>query len=311
MQNNSFNPVEALASIPVEKLNKHPNILIAAGFWEKDRYEAAKTCYKFMRQIDDMIDDRKADIRTFEDCEKNLFDSKVSDWIECLQTESTNDNSMEELVGVISKFDIPISLFSNFAKSMIYDIHNNGFPTVETFLQYSEGAAVAPASVFLHLCCLNENNAPNPHPSMELLKLARPCAIFSYIVHIIRDFQIDQLDNLNYFAEDVLREYKISADDLKNMANGGVIMPGFRKVVQVYLGYAEKYRQQTEAAIDKLRPFLSERYLLSLDIIYGLYLEIFNRIDVEKCSFNTSELTPTPEETRIIVSEIIRRNWRS
>ena len=32
---------------------------IAARFWESERYEAAKTCYRTMRIIDDLIDNRK------------------------------------------------------------------------------------------------------------------------------------------------------------------------------------------------------------------------------------------------------------
>ncbi len=30
--------------------------------------------------------------------------------------------------------------------------------------------------------------------------------MFSYLVHIIRDFQKDQLNNLNYFADESIRQ---------------------------------------------------------------------------------------------------------
>ena len=49
-----------ISSIAFENIEKHPNILIAARFWDDRRYQAAKVCYKFMRRIDDYIDDRKA-----------------------------------------------------------------------------------------------------------------------------------------------------------------------------------------------------------------------------------------------------------
>ena len=51
---------ETFGKIDFHKIKDHPNILIAARFWEDDRYQAAQTIYKFMRHIDDMIDDRKA-----------------------------------------------------------------------------------------------------------------------------------------------------------------------------------------------------------------------------------------------------------
>ena len=45
-----------LNNIDFENIDKHPNILIAARIWDDDRYHAARVCYKFMRMIDDLID---------------------------------------------------------------------------------------------------------------------------------------------------------------------------------------------------------------------------------------------------------------
>ena len=55
---NSF--LEIYNSIDFAHIKDHPNILIAARFWEEERYNAAKACYKFMRAIDDLIDNYKA-----------------------------------------------------------------------------------------------------------------------------------------------------------------------------------------------------------------------------------------------------------
>jgi len=188
---------------------------------------------------------------------------------------------------------------------MIYDIHNCSFPTFESFLDYAEGAAVAPASVFLHLCCLDETKKEYAKPSMNLMDLARPCAIFSYLVHIIRDFQIDQKGNLNYFAEDILLKNNLNSDDLKIIAHGGTVNNNFRQVVKVYLDFAETYKRKTEIAIRELEPFLNQRYLLSLKIIFRPYLEIYKRIDPQNGLFKTADLTPTPGQTKEIVEETI------
>jgi phytoene/squalene synthetase len=305
-QTKYFNPQDILTGIQFDQIKKHPNILIAAAFWEKDRYDAAKVCYSFMRKIDDMIDDRKADIAALDDCEKTLFTGKVSDWIECLQGKAADDASLEEVIEVISKYNIPLSLFNSFAKSMIYDIHHDGFPTFESFLNYAEGAAVAPASVFLHLCCLNGDYENYSDSSMDLVSLARPCAIFSYIVHIIRDFEIDQKNNLNYFADDLLQANNLTPIDLKEMANSGIVKPGFRDLIKTYMDKAGRYKLETETAIQALAPFLNPRYLLSLKIIFSLYLEIYNRIDLENDDYRTSQLTPSMQETKQIVADVIK-----
>ena len=52
--------LEIFNSIDFNKIKDHPNILVAANFWDEDRFCAAKICYKLMRAIDDLIDNHKA-----------------------------------------------------------------------------------------------------------------------------------------------------------------------------------------------------------------------------------------------------------
>jgi hypothetical protein len=46
-------------------------------------------------------------------------------------------------------------------------------------------------------------------------------------------------------------------------------------------------------------------YRLSLEIIFSLYLMVFERIDPENGSFTSAELNPSPAETRERVFETI------
>ena len=62
-----------------EKIIDHPNILIAANFWDEDRFLAAKTCYKFMRAIDDLIDNYKSEHKEISEGERELFEFKVKE----------------------------------------------------------------------------------------------------------------------------------------------------------------------------------------------------------------------------------------
>lgn len=308
MLSDTFNPSNIISQINFKKLNKHPNILIAAKFWEEDRYNAAKVCYQFMRKIDDMVDDRKADIQSLSDCEKQIYTDLVNEWIKCLNGRVLDDPFFEKVVETITEYKIPIHLFHVFAKSMVYDINHEGFDTFEDFLNYAEGASVAPAAVFVHLCCLNDELCEYVYPSLDLMSIARPCAIFSYLVHIIRDFQIDQQNNLNYFANDILQKNNLAPDDLKNMSNGSPITTNFRKVVAEYLEQAEYYRLETEKAIEKIAPILSQRYILSLKIIYNLYLQVYKRIDIDKGTFTAYELNPTHIEIKNKVLQVIGDN---
>ena len=68
-------------AIDFRHIKDHPNILIAAKFWEPERYFAAEIFYKFMRRVDDMIDDYKASHKTIAQPDKEEFISKVNEKI--------------------------------------------------------------------------------------------------------------------------------------------------------------------------------------------------------------------------------------
>jgi len=291
-------------SIDFEKIEKHPNILIAARFWDDKRYHAARVCYQFMRMIDDLIDNRKSRNESISCLEQEELGRQVNSWIECLDQVPEDDPFYRELAFTVSTFKIPLQLFHNFAKSMIYDISHDGFATLEDFLDYAEGASVAPASIFVHLCCLSEENGEYRIPDFDVLSVARPCAIFSYLVHIIRDFQADQLNNLNYFASDLLEKHHLLPADLRKIAEGAPIPPSFREMIGEYCQHAERYREMTLLELQKLSGVLDGRYLMSLHLIYQLYKMVFDRIDVKHGQFTTSELNPTPGEIREQVVEL-------
>jgi len=296
--------IEIVGSIDFENIEKHPNILIAARFWDDKRYHAAKVCYRFMRMIDDHIDDRKAQSSEISCLEKEELSEKVNSWIECLDKVPGNDPFYKELSDTISAFNIPLQLFHNFAKSMLYDINHNGFSTLEEFMDYAEGASVAPASIFVHLCCLSEVNNEYRIPDFDVIQVARPCAIFSYLVHIIRDFQEDQLNNLNYFAADILKKHNLLPSDLREIAQGGPVPDSFREVIGDYYNHAKHYSIQTLNELHDLKTKLSSQYLFSLHIIYHLYKMVFDRIDIENGNFTSKELNPTPMEIKAKVLEV-------
>ncbi len=297
-----FNDI--IQGIAFEKIEKHPNILIAARFWEDDRYNAARACYGFMRMIDDMIDDRKARDEAISCIEQQVLAEKVRNWLACLEGASEKDPLITELTSTIERFHIPLKLFHSFARSMMFDVDHSGFSTFDEFLVYAEGASVAPASVFVHLCMLSRSGNEYTPVDFDVVDVARPCALFSYIVHIIRDFQEDQLNNLNYFAADILEKNQLTPADLRNMAGGAPVKESFRTVIREYHDIARHYQMQTLAELEKLSSKLNGRDLFSLHIIYQLYKQVYDRIDPDKGSFTAAELKPSPVEIREKVLEV-------
>ena len=290
--------------IDFHRIIDHPNILIAAAFWEDDRYQAARMCYKYMRAIDDLIDCHKSVHTMIAENEKNLFIDSVNTWIDQIN-HPKNLTENNELIETIRNFHIPLWPLQTFATSMIYDIHNSGFPTIDSFIEYSQGASVAPASIFVHLNGLTQNGKGYRAPAFDVKNAATPCAMFSYIVHIIRDFEKDHKNHLNYFADDVIAQNGLTPDDLKKIAHGAPVTPGFRNMIRTYYDLADGYRQQTFEVIKLISPHLEPRYRLSLLIIFNLYLMVYERINVEKGDFTTEALNPTSSEIKKRVYDTI------
>lgn len=292
-------------SIDFEKIIDHPNILIAANFWEADRYRAAKTCYKVMRHIDDLVDNYKTEHPIVTASEQVQLTAQVNTWLTALKTGSKSLVPDQELVETFQQFKIPIWPMEAFAKSMIYDISHDGFDSLQGFLDYAEGASVAPAAIFVHLCGLNGGDGQYDAPIFDVQRAARACAVFSYLVHIIRDFQKDRFNHLNYFADDLVAKHGLSRATLDAMAHGAPIEPGFRDMIRTYLQVADEYRLKTYDIIQEIKPLLCPRCQLSLDIIFQLYLMVFERIDASTSNFTTEELNPTASEIKRRVHETI------
>ncbi len=285
-------------SIDFHKIKDHPNILIAANFWEEDRFCAAKTCYKFLRAVDDMIDNYKARNKQIAPEERKSFRTSVNDWLQMIIASEECNPLQKELTDTVQRFRIPLWPMEVFAKSMIYDIDNDGFPTIGAFLEYAQGASVAPASIFVHLNGLVKKNGHFEEPLFNVKEVATPCAIFSYLVHIVRDFRKDQLNNLSYFADDLILKHGLTREKLYSFAAGDPVNQDFRNLMAEYYALADEYRIKTLEVKSRIKPLLETRYQLSLEIIFDLYLMVYEKIDVENGTFSSEELNPGPDETR-------------
>ncbi len=294
-------------TIDFDKIIDHPNILIAANFWDKERYCAARTCYRFMRSLDDLIDDHKAANKGIAEADRARFTGNVEEWMSMLRTGLDGSPFCSDLMDTVERFRIPYWALEDFAKSMLFDVTHDGFATLDEFIEYSGGASVSPAAIFVHLAGLQESDGKYFDPAFDVRPVAEPCAMFSYFVHIIRDFRKDQLNNLSYFADDMMAKHGLTRNSMLEMAQGAPLTGGFRKLMREYYEIADRYRLSTLRVMEDICPKMEPRYRLSLEIIFDLYMMVFERIDPEHGTFATAELNPTPDETRERVRKVIIR----
>jgi phytoene/squalene synthetase len=289
----SFNFIDEL---DFKKLLKNPIMDIAARFWEEERYDVFKIGYGSMRIIDDLVDNEKSKYGTIPKAEKKYLILKINEWKQGFENGRQKNASKERLVKVLKKFHIPLVPWLKLAESMIYDVYHNGFSTFQDFLQYSEGAAVAPGSLFTFMCGVKKINEKYYPPPFDALDVSRSTARYCYLIHIIRDFQKDQYENLNYFSDDIVTEYGLNSSKLREIALGGKISTNFRCLMERYVQIARGYGYESRETLRKISPFIEPRYLLSLTVLHNLYDQILERVDVHNGGFTTTELNPSPEE---------------
>ncbi|MEA1979622.1 MAG: squalene/phytoene synthase family protein [candidate division Zixibacteria bacterium] len=296
--------IDFASEIDFSQILTNPILDIAARVWDKERYDAFKICYRSMRVIDDLVDNRKAE-GPLTDAEREMIKSSINNWLNSFTNKKPIDQFQEDLLTTIDKFNIPFTPWVRMGRAMIYDLYHNGFSSLLSFLRYSEGAAIAPASIFTHLCGVTKIGKKYQIPQYDIRTSARYLALFSYLVHIIRDFQKDRKNGLNYFADFYLQKYSISNNDLDNVASETRVPDNFRQMIAKYFSVTEYYRIKARNKINQLSPIIDNRYQLSLELVYNLYLQIFNKIDPVKGKFTSKELNPTESETQSRINLII------
>ncbi len=305
MKSDNITDLDFALDIDFGKILTNPILDIAARFWEPERYEAFRTCYRSMRIIDDLVDNRKIGTSSISAHERAGLGDMINDWVESLRKGLPTDLFQEQLLQTMRRFCIPLWPWERLAKAMIYDVSHSGFASFRVFLRYCEGAAIAPASVFMHLCAIGIEGEHIVLPPFNIRRVARPLALFSYLVHIMRDFQKDQLNRLNYFADNILAESKLSQLDLLEAVENAEAAEGLRYLMSRYRSFADYYRRRARSTLDEHLPLLGDRYQLSLEVIYRLYVQIFERIRPQSGSFTTTELNPSPDEVHVRLKQVV------
>jgi len=296
MVNQSHPELDFALNLDFSEILTNPILDIAARFWETERYEAFKICYRSMRIIDDLVDDRRATGNAMTDSEREQYRRTIADWVDSISHRRPSDTFQETLLDTIERFKIPIWPWERLTSAMAYDLSYDEFPTFSSFLRYTEGAAVSPASVFMHLCGVAKEEGGYRRPSFDIRKAARPLAVFSYLVHIIRDFEEDEKTGLNYLTHDLVERHGLSVLQLREIAETGEVSRSFRNLMAQYHQLTEYYRKKARRKIDRIQPCLKPRYQLSLEIVYNLYLQVFELVDPEKGAFTAADLNPGPGE---------------
>lgn len=291
---------------PDQKMNlslpstlKNPILDIAASFWDDARYQAFRACYRSMRIMDDLVDDAKSSGGIPGKLMRAEIGRRLNQALKNIETpEEAFKNlppEMAELRETIERFKIPLWPWRRLARSMAYDLTHNGFDTFLSFARYAKGAAVSPASVFIHLIGLSEKSGVYTPAPVDCYTSARPLAMFSYMTHIMRDFRDDFALSLEYIPLSMRKHFDISHKQWES-AGGGIQSDNFTSMIAGYHKLAAGYREKSRPASLPIYSHLDAEYRYSLEVIWELYAQIHDNIKKANFQLDPALIHPSAED---------------
>lgn len=319
----SYDYAESIAS---RDLN---NLYLASRFFEdRCRYRAFCAYYAVMRVVDDRVDDLSArrpvpaeeleraerEVGAWRRAIRGLFDGTPAPSVPAHAPLGAHAALLAAFGDALDRFPVPRSLWENFFDAMERDLREPRFDSFGEFLDYAEGATVAPTTIYLSLLASSET-APGderyaPPEDFELIECGRRLGLFAYLVHIIRDLPKDLSageSSLIYLAGDDMAAHAVTDETLAEASERGVAGERLRALLAELGQRARQYLDSGRALVAPLEGRIAPDCEFVLELIIGLYEELLVRIGAQG-------FDPFPEkhqlglwDKRKLVLEIARR----
>ena len=118
-----------------DEILTNPILDIAARVWDGERYAAFKVCYRSMRRIDDLVDERKASGEELSPEEIRQYQQQMYAWLESVKQQKSSDPFLEKFSRTLDQFTIPLWPWERLCRAMSYDLKHNGFSSLLEFLR--------------------------------------------------------------------------------------------------------------------------------------------------------------------------------
>ncbi|MBN2358607.1 MAG: squalene/phytoene synthase family protein [Deltaproteobacteria bacterium] len=280
LRDEDFEVAQALAA------KDRSNLYLTSQFLvDRDRYRAFCALYALMRVIDDAIDG-VVDKDLLGDAGRAALQADLDGWwarIEAAYAGRPDDQPLDRaLAWAVQKFPVPIALWHRFIEAMRYDVEHPRFADFETFVEYAEGATVAPTTIYVYLLVA----APEADGSFRVAdfdyrRCGRELGLFAYLAHVLRDVRSDALvgnRGLVYLGLADLAACDLTDRDLRRWAEAGCSDARWQRLVRLLVERALPYHQRGAQLVAEVAPRLApdRRFVLSLIVAY--YRALLERI---------------------------------
>ena len=263
---------------PNKKSNKKPN--------KKTYYVNPK---QFLQQLteyyetDDLIDEQFLRLTMAERNKRRpSFRKSLDQWLEQVIGKDTPAGPIDSAILAafryrIGRSDLTNDVWRDLAMALRMDVSETEMNTWDQFLDYCDGATVAPASVYIYLSAASYDGddifrykLPN-----SVKYYARDLAIFCYIVHIIRDLAADSARSprLVTIPNEILFEVGLTRHGIH-----GAITAKSTNIVALterLLCEAETHRLIVYKMLGELESFLGRKELIALKALIAVYDKLY------------------------------------
>lgn|SRR5574341_540789 len=299
----------------IARRNRPYLYLVARYFQDKEKYKAFCSTYASMRVIDDQIDSIPWRGRLGL-IQKLRYRKEIQNWLEKIEACQNGDSARQPiflaLQDTFTKFQIPLFPWRNLARAMQKDVGKDSFSTLQEFVQYAEGAAIAPATVFMFLLTA-QGNAKGycwEFSEKEIYRFARELALFCYLTHIIRDVSSDlQLgrSGLLYIPEKDLSKYGLGKQDLLGFKKKKAVNAEFKNLAAGYVKTARTYEAKGRKLLQKLNSHLEPDSCFILTLLLKFYSATLEKIEEADYNVFSGKEKLTRREEEALIRRIARQ----
>lgn len=313
---------EAVETIASRDLN---NLYLTSRFFEdRERYAAFCSLYALMRVIDDRVDEIP-DRDALDDDARRAEHAAIDAWSDAFlgavgpSTAATAPAPVDDprapailrsAVEAMRLFPLPLRIWRNFFHAMHVDVDQSRFATWDEFLRYTEGASVAPTTIYLDLIVAEreDDGIYRPPRDFDLVAAGRHLGTFAYIGHILRDFAEDLetgTRGLVYLAREDLAAHALDERALRAAVERGEASDPLRALARELADRADVHLRTGRSLLAPLDLPGDRAYVLEL--IVTIYERVLEKIAVVDHDIAGTRHRLTMDEKQAIAADVGER----
>ena len=237
---------------------------VAIFFPDRPRFLAFCAAYASMRWVDDHVDDLTGmmeDLDSWQDEISGNFSGVIGSIV-----------YGPALADTFKRFELPLEPWLNMKKSMQHDLQTHGFSSYRDFLNYAEGATVAPAAVFTSLLLHRSQGGiyRTAVPYSTVRDAVRESAIICYEAHIVRDLKEDMEAGRSYFPHDELKQFGLEQTQ--------TVGEEWRPYIKFYVERALGKWEAASRMLAAIETEMTHREKLMLHLLTEFYIQSLEKI---------------------------------